>query len=71
MIVISARATIVNIPTTEASSLARTRVGKQAWLVLVATSFGNFLAGLDTSIASVAFPDIQADFPSADRADLS
>lgn len=61
----------MNIPTTEASSLERTRVGKQAWFVLVATSFGNFLAGLDTSIANVAFPDIQADFPSADRADLS
>jgi len=49
----------------------KVKVERRAWLVLIATAFGNFLVGLDTSIANVAFPDMQADFPSASRADLS
>lgn len=47
------------------------RVTRRAWLVLIATSLGIFLVGVDTSIANVAFPDLQADFPSASTADLS
>ncbi len=47
------------------------KVGKQAWLVLAATSLVNLLVGLDTSIASVAFPALNAAFPQASTADLS
>lgn len=48
-----------------------TNISKRAWLVLAATSLANFLVGLDTSIASVAFPALKAAFPSASTADLS
>ena len=47
------------------------KIGKSAWLALAATSLANFLVGLDTSIASVAFPALKTAFPSSSTADLS
>lgn len=47
------------------------RISRQAWFVLIATSSSNFLVGLDMSIANIAFPAIQSDFPGTSAADLS
>ena len=46
-------------------------VPARARLVFVMTALGTFLASLDLSIVNVAFPDIEASYPSASSASLS
>jgi EmrB/QacA subfamily drug resistance transporter len=41
------------------------------WLVLIITSLGTLMAGLDVTIVNIAFPDIARSFPGTSLSDLS
>src|SRR5215210_3378504 len=49
----------------------REPVVERRWKVLAVTAVAVFMGFLDVTIVNVAFPDIERDFASASRADLS
>src|SRR5918997_4135165 len=44
---------------------------ERRWKVLAVTAVAVFMGFLDVTVVNVAFPDLEADFPEASRADLS
>ncbi len=47
------------------------RVPARAWRVMAVTAAGVFVVFLDATVVNIAFPALSADFPEANRADLS
>jgi EmrB/QacA subfamily drug resistance transporter len=48
-----------------------THIPRRAWYALLLTSFGQFFVIFDSTVLNVAFPSIEASFPSASRTTLA
>ena len=55
----------------DAPATEDTRIPRRAWQALLLTSFGQFFVIFDSTVLNVAFPSIEASFPSTSRTTLA